>query len=85
MLVSESLNGITHAMEGCQTGSHSETGSQSRLPEDIGRDTALKLIEEIIKVNDSLINTLINNLIIGWSSRQWSTMYTTTIYGSYTS
>lgn len=59
MLVSESLNGITHAMEGCHTGSHSETGSQPHLPEDIGRDTALKLIEEIVKVNNSLINALL--------------------------
>ena len=59
MLVSESLNGITHAVEGCQTGSYSETGCQPRLPEDIGRDTALKLIEEIVKVNNLLINALL--------------------------
>ena len=51
VLVSEGTSGIIHAAEGCSM--------SSVLPEDIGKDTALRLIQEIVTVSNTLIIIMI--------------------------
>ena len=76
LLVSESNEGVVHAAEGIShattmsshrgSGGQSDTHTSVTLPEDIGRETAVRLVEEIVRVSGMCSCSLVwyNTLLV---------------------